>query len=156
MPWKSSDKQTHQRSSFVGCLPDDFITRCFLSTSQLDSQIRLDRIWTMVPMWETRWADYFLLLFTESGPIGGRRDKQRRSFDEFRKFILIINRMRTSPSLLDELFHVSPVRDVLEVLFAVLLLVHVQQVSGTAVSGTTLWFLELMRQFWKWNVPISH
>lgn len=94
------------------------------------------------------------------GPIGGRRDKQRRSFNEFRNFILIINRMRTMRSvvtatLLDELFHVSPVRDVLEVLFAVLFLVHIQQVSGTAVSGTTLWFLELVRQFWKWNVPIS-
>lgn len=54
-------------------------------------------------------------------------------------------RSAVTAKLLDELFHVSPVRDVLEVLFAVLFLVHVQQVAGTAVSGTTLWPLELVR-----------
>lgn len=42
----------------------------------------------------------------------------------------------------------------LEVL-GLLLLVHVQQVTGTAVSGTALGLLKLVRQLWKWKVSIS-
>lgn len=56
--------------------------------------------------------------------------------------------------LLRKLPQMPPVRDVFEML-AVLLLVHVQQVAGTAVSGTTLRLLELVRQLCKWKVSIS-
>lgn len=62
--------------------------------------------------------------------------------------------LSNAAKLLRKLLQMPPVRDVLEML-SVLLLVHVQQVTGTAVSGTTLRLLELVRQLWKWKVSIS-
>lgn len=46
-----------------------------------------------------------------------------------------------------EFLQLFTIWNVFELLFVVFLLVHVKEISVTAVSWSTLWFLKLMRHF---------